>query len=360
VKAKTNTRRGGSDGEGDANVAGTGGHVVALKVDGELFSHFVSAPESNAVVSKRKEKHMKQERIKTIAAATDAADLILAGITEVGAGITLTYNTQANINTDLVNQIMACGGYEQAKQVKATRRNVLLEKLQEVTQFIRATRDVFKLVWGTQYSDAFTALGFHDSLEMPTDIEEMKRMLRAIIAHLTANPTQEIGTLVTAARAQALLDALLAAQTAMMAQDVVIGTAMETRDAKFELLKKRISGVYQELRMQLGPLDQRWGNFGFNLPGADETPDQVTGLKVTLIGPTAAAVKWDASARAQYYRVWFKVHSTSAEYVAVGSPADLDFTIENLPANTMVDIVVTALNSGGESPLSEVVTITTH
>ena len=302
---------------------------------------------------------MKQKQIFTITAATDAADLILAGITEVGASVTLTFNTQANINTDLINQIMACGNYEQAKQVKATRRTALHEQLRIVTEFIRFTRDVFKRIWGTQYSDLFTALGFQGSLEMPDGIEEMKRMLWAMIAHLTANPTQEMAPLITAAHAQSLLDALKAAQNAVMAQDVVINTAMEVRDAKFEALKKRISGVYQELRMQLDPLDQRWENFGFNKPGADETPDQVTGVKVTLIGPTAAAVKWESSQRASYYRVWMKVHNTEGDYTAVGSPADLDFTIENLPANTALDIIVTAVNNGGESSVSDVITINT-
>jgi hypothetical protein len=303
---------------------------------------------------------MKQERIKTITEATSATDLILVGINEVGATVTLSYNPQADIHEDLVNQIMACGNHEQAKQVKATRRTALFEQLQIVTKFIRATRDVFKLLWGTQYSELFTAIGFQGSLEMPTDIDEMKRILRCIVTHLTANPTQEVATLVTAVRAQTLLDALLAAEAAIVTQDVVISTTMNIRDEKFEALKKRISGVYQELRMQLGPLDERWGNFGFNKPGADETPDKVEGLKVTLIGPTAAATKWEASARASYYRVWMKVHGAEGDYVAVGSPADLDFTIEDLPANSTIDIIVTAVNNGGESPVSEVITITTH
>ncbi|MDB6029302.1 MAG: family lipolytic protein, partial [Verrucomicrobiales bacterium] len=283
------------------------------------------------------------------------------GTMEVGAGVTLTYNPSADVNTDLVNLIMARGNHEQAKQVKATRRSVLLQQLEEVTKLIRGTRDVFKLSWGTQFCELFTALGFSQgTLEMPTSLEDMIGMLQSIKTHLTANPTQEVVGLVTAARAQTLLDALMAAQQAIVAQDVVIGTMMEVRDEKFDTLRKRISGVYQELRMQLGPLDQRWGNFGFNLPGADETPDQVTGLKVTLIGPTAAATKWDASARAGYYRVYIRVLGVDADYRAIGSPADLDFTIENLPANATVDVVVTAVNNGGEGARSEVIRIVTH
>jgi len=303
---------------------------------------------------------MKQKQIFTIAAATDTADMILAGITEVGAGITLTYNPQDDIHTDLVNAIMARGTHEQAKQVKATRRNALVDEINRTQKLIRVTRDFFKMIWGNDYSQLFTALGFQRDLVVPDSLEDLIGMLIAIKTHLTNNPTQEVGTIVTAANAQVLLDALIAAQAAIGAQDVVIGTTMEVRDEKFEALRKRISAVYQELRMQLGPLDQRWGNFGFNMPGADETPDKVEGLKVTLIGPTAAATKWEASARAQYYRVWMKVHGAEGDYVAVGAPADLDFTIENLPANSTIDIIVTAVNNGGESPVSDVITITTH
>jgi hypothetical protein len=75
---------------------------------------------------------------------------------------------------------------------------------------------------------------------------------------------------------------------------------------------------------------------------------------------TAAAVKWNTAARAEYYRVWIKVHGSTEDYAAVGSPADLDFTNENLPASSTIDIVVSAVNNGGEFAVSEVITVTTH
>src|SRR5436305_1460353 len=59
-------------------------------------------------------------------------------------------------------------------------------------------------------------------------------------------PMREVATLVTATPAQALLDPLLAAQAAIVAQDVTIETAMDVRDQMFEILRKRISSVYQE------------------------------------------------------------------------------------------------------------------
>ena len=54
------------------------------------------------------------------------------------------------------------------------------------------------------------------------------------------------------------------------------------------------------------------------------------------------------------------MHGAATEYTLAGSPADLDFTIENLPTNAQIDIVVVAVNNGGVSAQSEPVTITTH
>ena len=96
------------------------------------------------------------------------------------------------------------------------------------------------------------------------------------------------------------------------------------------------------------------------MPGADETPDVPTNVSAVLVGPTAAALKWSASPRAEYYRVWMKIRNTEGDYTAVGSPADLDFTLENLPVNSTIDIVISAVNNGGESAVSEVKTIVTQ
>ncbi len=303
---------------------------------------------------------MKQKQILTINAATDMVHSIVAGIMEVGATVTLPHNPTADINTDLVNLITARNNHEQAKQIKMTRREEFVAAMDEAKKLIRGTREIYKLSWGNDYSERFTALGFQKNLVVPDDPETLQGMLQAIKAQLTTNPTQELPPMFTATRAQTLFDAMVTAKNAVMSQEAEITSLMGIRDEKFDVLCKRISSVYQELRMQLAPLDPRWLKFGFNMPGADETPDQVTGVKVTLIGPTAAAVKWEGAARASYYRIWMKLHGSTTDYSSVGSPADLDFTIEDLPANSTVDIVVTAVNNGGESPVSDVITIATQ
>ena len=303
---------------------------------------------------------MKQERIYTITGAINSAQMIILGTTELIASVHLLRNPKNDVVTELTNTIMACGNLEQAKQVKATRRTALFEAITDSQKFIRMVRDFLKSIFGNLYTDLWTALGFNNSLAVSDLPEDLKRLLLAIVAHLTNNPSLEVGTLITAARAQELHDALQAAQHALLSQEADVQILMNVRDEKYAILRKRISSVYQELLVELDPLDPRWKKFGFNIPGADETPEQVTGVKVTLIGPTAAAVKWQVAQRASYYRVWTKIHGSEGDYVAMGSPGDLDFTIENLPANATIDIVVTAVNNGGESPVSEVITIVTH
>ena len=304
---------------------------------------------------------MKQNKIFTINAALLAGQSIVAGISEVGAGITLSYSSAADINADLVNLITARNNHEQAKQTKANQRETFDEAMAQAKKFMRGTRELFMLSWGTTYSSRFTALGFNDnSLQLPNALEDVLGMLQSMKAQFAANPTQELPPLFTAARAQELYDSLVAANNAIDLQDAEITSLMQIRDEKYRNMVKRISSVYQELRMQLGPLDARWGKFGFNMPGADETPDMPTGLVVTLIGPTAVALKWEAAERAAYYRIYKKVTGVDENYVAVGSPADLDFTIEGLPAGATVEIQITAVNTGGESSRTEAVTVVMH
>lgn len=310
---------------------------------------------------RKKQKHMKQTKVQTIPAAKNAADLIIGGINELGATITFHYNAKDDIVEEITNMIMADGNHEQSKQVKATRRDALIEEINLAQKKIRIIRDLLKLTLGYEYSDLWTALGFKNTLGLPDNIEDIKAILQAMVSYFTNNPTQEVPALgATAALVQTMLDSIIAKQQAVVSQEGTVKELMDLRDAKFEVLRKRISNVYRELGNYLDPLDRRWLKFGFNIPGADQTPDQVTGVKVALIGPTAAAVKWEASVRAQYYRVWYRLHGTEGDYIAAGSPGDLDFTIEDLPTNSAIDIVVTAANTGGESSLSDVVTITTH
>ncbi|MDB6029305.1 MAG: hypothetical protein JWM68_5528 [Verrucomicrobiales bacterium] len=222
-------------------------------------------------------------------------------------------------------------------------------------------RDNLKPILGTEFNSRWGVVGYDGSLETAFSVDDLILQMEAFGAYFGANPAHEIASKdVTAAKAHEMRAALIAGRQAVNDQEAKVGQSMELRDAKFELLRKRIRLTIDELHEFLPPLDPRWKSFGLNMPGADETPDVPTNIFAILIGPNAAALKWNAAPRASYYRVWKRVLGVDAEPVAVGSPADVDFTMENLPANATIEIYVSAVNNGGESQLSEKVTITTH
>ena len=304
---------------------------------------------------------MKQKQITTIAGLVAQGGVLVGAATDLGAILGLHHNTNDKILADLTDLIMAVGGYEQAKTDLYDRRTALKASALTARTHLRKGRDVLKPIFGYTYSDLWTQLGYNDTLKITDDPDDQRSKLQSLKTYYAAHPTFEIPALeLTATATLALLESLTAAQNAVFAGEGAVEAAMNVRDEKAENMRSRISGLIGELSDLMDPLDPRWLNFGLNMPGADETPDQVTGVKVTLIGPTAAAVKWEASARAQYYRVYTKVHGVEGDPVPVGSPGDLDFTIENLPPNATIDVIVRAVNSGGESPVSEVISVTTH
>jgi hypothetical protein len=309
----------------------------------------------------RKKKHMKQENIQSVPELMGAAAVIKAAAVVKGPGIPLLQNTAVNIGIDAEALTTTRNTHEQSKVVLATNRSLLATLIVTVRAFLTLGRDLMKPIFGGEYSQAFDVLGLIGSLMIPSTTEDLLVLLQAFKAFYVANPDMEdMSRNITAAQAQALYDQLVAAQTAVNVQVTVVRTNIGLRDDAAKKLRKRLRGVFDEMKQSLDPLDPRWLAFGFNMPGAQQLPDVVSGLVAILIGPGAIALKWDASARAEYYRVWKRVNGTDVELIAVGSPADLDFTIEGLPTGSTVEIAVSAVNGGGESTLSESVTIVTH
>jgi hypothetical protein len=99
--------------------------------------------------------------------------------------------------------------------------------------------------------------------------------------------------------------------------------------------------------------------FGLNRSGAEQIPDVPENVTAVLIGNNAIAVNWGGAARAERDGVWVKVNGIDTELVLRDTREDLDYVIENLPANTKVEVAVSAVNNGGESAMSEVIAITT-
>ncbi|MDB6024511.1 MAG: hypothetical protein JWM68_734 [Verrucomicrobiales bacterium] len=304
---------------------------------------------------------MKQDKLTSIPDLLGSVGLIKAAALEKGAGIPLLHNTAPNIGIDADALTTTCNNHDAGKVVLADFRAVLATIVFTVRAFLTLGRDLLKPILGSEYSQAFDVLGLVGSIAIPRTSEQLLMVLQKFKAFFLAHPELEDESRnITAAQAQVLYDQLIAAQFNVNLQVMTVQTQMELRDEAADTMRKRIRGLFNEMAQFLNPMDARWMAFGFNRPGAQQIPDVVEGLIAVLIGPGTSALKWKAPARAEYYRVWVRVVGVDAEPVAVGSPADLDFTLENLPANATVEISVSAVNSGGESALSEKVTIVTH
>ncbi|MDB6029371.1 MAG: hypothetical protein JWM68_5594 [Verrucomicrobiales bacterium] len=308
---------------------------------------------------KEKVKHMKNP----ITQNTDGAlALCMSAINGANAmGAALKHMTASVLLGLRLALLVAFNNLETGRQLLRDRRAVLSSAVETARLFATLARDILKPFLGSQYSLAWEAVGFHGSLMVPETREEMIRVLECLIAFFTANPTMEWADRnVTAAHALVLLAAINAANDGVLNQRTAVDDLMTERDEKFESMRKGLRDLINELDHLLDPLDARWLSFGFNKPGAEETPDGVDHVTVALIGPNTAALKWPAPARAQFYHVFRRVVGVDAEPVLVGSPADIDFNMEELPSNSTIEIAVSAVNDGGEGHLSPTVTIVTH
>lgn len=241
----------------------------------------------------------------------------------------------------------------------AEARKEVRTKMKATIDVLSGCRDLLKRSLGKQYSTAWTGTGFNYSLSMPRSQASTLNVAGTLKGFLVSHPAMEKADLMTAAIVGASADALSDAQDAVTLKKAAAGTALTERLEKEKALRQLLSWIVAELDRKLSATDDRWPAFGFNKPGLKATPAVPELLSAILFGTNAISVKWSAAARASHYRVWKKVIGADDEYVHVGSPADLDFTIEGLPSNSLVEVVVSAMNNGGESQFSTKIVVQT-
>ncbi len=157
---------------------------------------------------------------------------------------------------------------------------------------------------------------------------------------------------------QTLYNSLDSAGIAVNSQLAVVGQLMLDRNTKVKRLRIRLRGTINSIQQAIGPIDPRWASFGLNQPGLKAKPEVPENVSAVVLGDNATALEWEPSASAKYYRVWEKVDGVGM--VAIGSPTDPNFMLENRPANSLAELAVSAVNDGGESALSEIVTVRTN
>ncbi len=301
---------------------------------------------------------MKQPFIQTPGAALTIGGKAVDGATLHAAGLGITRHTAAAITADRNALIAQRTAYEAAKTALALERAARDAATVSTRGFVVLTRDMLKPHFGSQHNASWTAAGFVNSLVVPATPDKVILLVESLSEFLTGRPDLENAALnITAAQADTVTANLLAAQNSVKNKEVVAKNALALRNTKYLALRKRLRDLIKDLGQVIDPLDNRWLDFGLNRPGQLVTP-AVPGKVSVAVNGNSATVKWQASARAQYYRVWKKVIGVDEDYSPVGSPTDLDFAMEDLPAGTQIEIVVSAVNSGGESQKSQKVTIT--
>ena len=79
-----------------------------------------------------------------------------------------------------------------------------------------------------------------------------------------------------------------------------------------------------------------------------------------MLNNTSSKIDWDPSPRAGYYQFWKRVVGVDEKLVEVANMTETSFAFTDLPGNSQVEVAIVAVNTGGESPMSQVITITTH
>ena len=289
-----------------------------------------------------------------------AARTAANGLKDHGVSIGIATNSETNVRADIADFTTKDGTYETAKGSVKTARNAVNTATRNGRLRLTLARDALKPTFGTSYNQAWDLVGLVGSIEIPQAVNKVHELLAHFEEYYTDNPSAEVPTQnITAAQFESLFDTLDTNKNAFKEAELARDNAKTARDASAEQLRKRLRDLIKELSMKMDGDDARWNVFGFNPPEILDVPAVPKGIIAILVGSSAAALKWDRSARAKYYRVWKKVVGVDNELIAVGSPADLDFAIEGLPSNSTIQIAISAVNDTGESAKSQITTLVT-
>ncbi|MFN7142042.1 MAG: hypothetical protein ACK4UN_22200, partial [Limisphaerales bacterium] len=217
---------------------------------------------------------------------------------------------------------------------------------------------ILKTELGRVHSGAWDQTGFKGSFRVPVRADHLERLMEALNLYFLDHPEkQKVAIGISAAKAGQLYNRIRKARASVQAQKAALERVTAERKEKFALLYRRISNLVKELSQLLPADDCRWIAFGLNMPGKKQTPEMPENLEAVLVRDGAVALKWKKAPRAAHYRVWKQVTGVDPAPVAVGSSADLDFTLEGLESGG-VEFSVSAVNSGGESSRSQALRLT--
>lgn len=282
------------------------------------------------------------------------------GATTIGAAIPLLINTAALIGSDRLALITAQGEYRAARSAIVPLSAARKGAVDAAYEFCLTSRDVLAYYLGREFNEAWLAAGWIDSLAIPQSYDGLYELSLSLTGYFTANPLHENDALgVTGANAQTMVNALGIANEAVINAEALAATKKDVRDAKLTAVRKRLSGLCKELSQRLEPLDPRWRQFGFNMPGASTVPAVPENVVVTPLSGARFQIACDPSPNATSYRFYYQRPILDPEPILAGSASEPLFVTESLSAGQLYQVYVSATNEGAESELSEPVNATT-
>ena len=282
-----------------------------------------------------------------------------AGADTIGSGIPLLINTAAVIGPERSGLMTAQTDYRMSRSAVVPLQTARRSAVETAYAYCQKTRDVLYNYLGRQWSEAWIAAGWLDTLEIPQSFDGLYDLTYTLTAYFTAHPTQECEDLgVTSAAAQAAYNALVSTNTAVINAEAVSTTKRNVRDAALTTARKRLSGLCKELSQRLEPLDPRWRQFGFNMPGAATVPAVPEQVAVVPQPGSRLQISCDPSPNATSYRFYVQRPIVDPEPILAGSATEPLFVSEPLEAGQVYQVYVSAVNEGAESELSEPVNAT--
>lgn len=281
------------------------------------------------------------------------------GAENVGPGVPVVINTGALIGADRQALLIAQGEYRGARSAIVPLSAARKAAVAAAYLFCSTARDVLLFYLGREFNEAWVAAGFLDSLEIPQSFDGLYDLALALETYFTNHAAQENPTLnVTAERAAEVAADMNSANTAVINAEAFAGTKRDVRDQKLAAARKRLSDLCKELTMRLGPLDQRWRQFGFNMPGAATVPAVPVDVVVTPLAGGSLQIACAPSANATRYRFYTQRAIVDPEPIFAGSSTEPLFVTDPLTAGTVYQVYVSAINDGAESELSDPVNAT--
>ena len=304
---------------------------------------------------------MENRLTNSVAELNDRLFRAIAGAERNAAALGLPADIVERLNAAVTELIAKDNAYEAGKAELSAARRVHEAVIDRCRGHATVVRDLYKRKFGPRYCQAWDILGFRGSIMIPRTTGDLLHVLSLMVGDLTAHPEMGSADLgITAVRTQELYDELSVVRSAVDEKNATRQRLFKERSNHVVKVRKLLRSVLDDLKFALDPMDPRWIEFGFNRPGAKATPEVPEEVTVVVQGDRAAAIMWEDSPRAEYYHVWMRAVGVDEEFVRVATSADAGTLLENLPGKAKVEIGVSAVNSGGESRMSEIVVLETR